>query len=99
MSHSHRHRPHGARKGPPIAGRLLFGASALVLGAMVLAPWLAGRLSRQPLAPAVAVLVVLPPALYYWFRRVQRARPRVAVALALAYSALVAGVMWLWNAR
>jgi len=99
MSHSHRHRSRAARERPPIAGGLVFGAAALVLAALVLAPWLANRLSTWPLAPAAAALVALPPALYYWFRRVQRVRPRVAVALAVTYAAVVAGVLWAWNAR
>ena len=99
MSNSRRHRARAARERPPIAGGLLLGAGALLLAALVLAPWLAGRYSRRPYAPAAAVFVALTPAAYFWFRRVQRTRPRVALALALAYAALAACVLWVWNAR
>jgi hypothetical protein len=99
MSNSRRRRARAARERPAIAGRLLVGAGALLLAALVLAPWLAGRLSRRPYAPAVAAFVALVPAAYFWFRRVQQTRPRVALALALAYATLAAGVLWVWNAR
>ncbi|MFL5574949.1 MAG: hypothetical protein ACJ79S_03125 [Gemmatimonadaceae bacterium] len=97
MSHSHRRRPATVRDHPRSAGRRLLGATALVLGALVLAPWLAGHLTRWSLAPAVAALLALFPALYYWFRRAQGAPPRTAAALAVAYAALAAGLLWLWS--
>jgi hypothetical protein len=99
VSNSRRRMTRAARQRPAIAGSLLVGAGALLLAALVLAPWLAGRLSRRPYAPAVAVFVALVPAAYFWFRRVQRAKPQVALGLALAYAALAAGVLWVWNAR
>jgi len=79
------------------SGTLMLGASALVLAACVLAPWLAARLTRWPLAPVVVVALALPPAVYFWFRRVQRTRPRVATLAAVGYGVLAAGVLWLWH--
>jgi hypothetical protein len=85
------------RDRPQPVGRRLLGAAALVLGALVVAPWLAGRLTRWPLAPTLAAALALPPALYHWFRHVQGARPRAATTLAVAYAALAAGVLWFWS--
>jgi hypothetical protein len=65
---------------------------ALVVAALLLAPWLARRVTEWSPAPAVAVLVALPPALYAWFRLVQRVRPRAAAVLAIAYGLLAAGI-------
>lgn len=99
MSHSHRHRPRAARGRPSATGGRLGGAAALVLLALLVAPWLAGHLSRSPRAPALAAFLTLSPALYYWFRGVQQATARTAVVLSVAYAALAAGVLWLWSAH
>jgi FtsH-binding integral membrane protein len=99
MSHSRRYDPQAARQQRPVAGHVVFAAGALVFAALVLAPWAAGRLARSPLAPAAAAFVTLVAALYFWFRRVQRTRARVAAALALAYAALAGAVLWVWFAR
>lgn len=79
------------------SGTLMLGASALVLAACVLAPWLATRLTHWPLAPVVVVALALPPAVYFWFRRVQHTRPRTATLAAVGYGVLAAGVLWLWR--
>ncbi|HEU4628796.1 MAG TPA: hypothetical protein VFS08_03595 [Gemmatimonadaceae bacterium] len=76
---------------------LMLGASALVLAALVLVPWLAARLFAWPLAPVVAVVLALPPAVHFWFRRVQRTSRRTAMLAAAGYTALAAVVVWLWR--
>jgi hypothetical protein len=92
---------HGAHGATPGAGRAegwltqrVLVAGALVVAALLLAPWLAGRVSAWAPARALAVLVALPPALYHWFRSVQRVRPRTAAVLAIAYGILAAGIAW-----
>lgn len=101
MSQSHPRRPRAARAAARAraSGSLLAGAGALVLAALVLPPWLASRLTDRPYAPALAVLVALPPALYLWFRRAQQAARPTAATMALLYAALAAAVLWLWGAR
>ena len=76
-----------------LTGRALV-AAALVVAALLLAPWLAGQRTPWGPARAVAVLAALPPALYHWFRAVQRLRPRTAAVLAIAYGILAAGIAW-----
>lgn len=78
------------------SGTLMLVASALVLVALVLVPWLASRLVAWPLAPVLAVVLALPPAVYFWFRRVQRTSPRTATIAAVGYTALAAVAIWLW---
>ncbi len=94
MSHSHRRRPRAAADAARLPASRVAGAAALIVAALLLAPWLAGRASRWPLAPALAALVAVPPALYYWFRSVQRTRQRPAATLAVAYGVLAALVLW-----
>ena len=84
---------HDARADRWLTGRAL-AAAALVVAALLLAPWLAARLTTWGPARAVAVLVARPPALYHWFRAVQRVRPRTAAVLAIAYGILAAGIAW-----
>src|SRR5690349_3212007 len=91
--HARRHRGHGAAPGGGLAYRAV-PAGALVLAALLLVPWLAWRATAWPLAPALAVLAALPAALYYWFRAVQRLRPRTALVLAIAYGVIAAGIAW-----
>jgi hypothetical protein len=95
MSHAHRRRPSAAaRDRSQPMGRRLIGAAALVLAALVLVPWLVGRLTRWPLGPTLAAGIALPPALYHWFRHVQGARPRQAAALSVAYAVLAVVILW-----
>lgn len=84
---------HGPRADGWLTGRALV-AAALVVAALLLVPWLAGRLTPWGPARAAAVLVALPPALYHWFRAVQRVRPRTAAVLSIAYGILAAGIVW-----
>jgi hypothetical protein len=97
MSHSSQRRRAAEQDHFRRSGALMLGASALVLAAVVVAPWLASRLTRWPLAPVVVVALALPPAVYFWFRRVQRTRPRTATLAAVGYGVLAAGVLWLWS--
>ena len=101
MSQSHPRRPRAAARAARTraTGSLLAGMGAIVLAALVLPPWLASRLSDRPHAPALAVAVALPPALYLWFRRAQQASRSTAATMAVLYAALAAGVLWLWAAR
>jgi hypothetical protein len=96
MSQAHP-RPGTRPENPRASGATLATAGALVLAALIVAPWIAGRASTWPHAPAVAVLLALPPALYWWFRRAQMTPHRTAVTLGLVYGALAAGALWLWN--
>ena len=99
MSQAHRRR---ARAGDEAAARLpayrVVGAAALVIAALLVVPWLAGLAVRSPYAPAVAALVAVPLALYYWFRTVHRTKQRPAATLAVAYGLLAAVVLWLLEA-
>jgi hypothetical protein len=97
MSQAHP-RPGARHASPRASGATLAVAGALVLVALIVAPWLAGRASAWPYAPAVAVLLALPPALYLWFRRAQQTPHRTALTLGLVYGALAAGALWLWKA-
>jgi hypothetical protein len=73
-SHARRHRGHDAAPPDGWVARRAVLAAALVVAALLLLPWLAWRATGWPPAPALAVLVALPGALYYWFRAVQRLR-------------------------
>ena len=97
MSHSSQRRRAAEQTRFRRSGALMLGASALVIVACLVAPWLASRLSRWPLAPVVVVALALPPAVYFWFRRVQHTRPRTATVAAVGYGALAAGAIWLWS--
>jgi drug/metabolite transporter (DMT)-like permease len=98
MSNSQRRRARAAADDRRLPAYRVAGAAVLVVATLLIAPWIAGRLTPWPYAPALAALVALPPALYYWFRAVQRAKPRAAAALAAAYALLAALVLWLLNA-
>jgi len=100
MSQSHP-RPHrGARSAAARAsGSLLAAAGALVLAALLVPPWIAARVTGRPWAPAVTLLVFLPPALYFWFRRAQQTSRSTAATMAVVYAVLAAGVLWLWKVR
>ncbi len=104
--HTRRQRSAGHRGGPGGSGgwvhvegrregwltRRAVAIGALVVAAMLLVPWLARRATAWAPAPAVAILVALPPALFLWFRMVQRVRPRAAAVLSIAYGLLAAGI-------
>lgn len=99
MSQSHP-RPSQARTAPRRpSGALLAAMAALVVVALIGAPWLALRLTSWPHAAAAGAFVALVPALYAWFRLGQQARRGTAVLLALAYAAVAAGLLWFWHAR
>ena len=96
MSHSHpRPSPTGARQ-PRQSGARLAGAGGLVVAALLIAPWLARRLTDWPAAPALTAFVALTCALYVWFRQAQQTSQRTAAVLSVTYAALAAGALWLW---
>ena len=97
MSQAHP-RPGARHANPRASGATLAAAGALVLVALIVVPWLAGRVSAWPYAPALAVLLALPPAIYLWFRRAQQTPHRTALTLGLVYGALAAAALWLWKA-
>jgi hypothetical protein len=97
MSQAHP-RPGTRHASPRASGATLAVAAGVVLVALIVVPWLAGRSSTWPYAPAVAVLLALPPALYLWFRRAQQTPHRTAVTMGLVYGVLAAAALWLWKA-
>jgi drug/metabolite transporter (DMT)-like permease len=98
MSHAQRRRARAGDAAARLPAYRVAGAAVLVVAALLFAPWLAGRLTVWPYAPALAGLVAVPLALYYWFRTVQRTKPRAAASLAAAYGVLAALVLWLLTA-
>jgi drug/metabolite transporter (DMT)-like permease len=99
QSHPRSARARAAADRRAASGSRLAMSGAFVVVALLFVPWVVGRLTSWPPAPAIATFVALAAALFVWFRGVQQTRARTATILALVYAAVAAGVLWAWQSR
>ena len=97
MSQTHPRPSHVRRTTRSASGGTLAMLGLIVIVTAVAAPWIAGHLSTWRYAPVAALLILLVPVLYLWFRVGQQAKRGVAALTALAYAALAAAILWIWR--